>query len=499
MKLFTIGDSLSQGFMSLSPARTDLCYSTLISHALGINNYTYPEFKFGGIGINLENVLRSLEVKFGNDIKGIEWAGVLCAINDTIDLSEDHYERKEGREDMPYDGGNIEYFDNISVAGFQIADAWNITPGLCADHIKYRENKKNKSDNFLQGPCSSFFRNGLKVLNPSLKKEYMNFTQLDWLDSHHNDSNGQGVENLILFLGANNALASIVSLQIVQTPNDADYRPHKLNYYQRKDKKWNLWHPVDFELEYEELIARVNGIMSKKKDGWNVFVGTIPLVTICPLIKGVGESHFVEREGRDCVYFKYYTYFPYEEDFATQSNLYLSFQDALFIDDCIRQYNQSIRKIIAMYNEKNGREAYHVVDICNALNEMALKRNDYNPTYKYPDYFTNKYPRVDTKFYNVDRQGNLKQGGLFSLDGVHPSAIGQGLLAYEFLKTYDKVYDTGLKDTMNWNEIFNSDSLYSKPISLINEIYQHDNFTNKIIDNWIKKNLRGYLTKADIS
>ena len=31
MKLFTIGDSVSQGFMSLAAARTDLSYSTLLA------------------------------------------------------------------------------------------------------------------------------------------------------------------------------------------------------------------------------------------------------------------------------------------------------------------------------------------------------------------------------------------------------------------------------------------------------------------------------------
>ena len=35
-KLITIGDSISQGFMSGGAARTDLSYSTLIAQSLGI-------------------------------------------------------------------------------------------------------------------------------------------------------------------------------------------------------------------------------------------------------------------------------------------------------------------------------------------------------------------------------------------------------------------------------------------------------------------------------
>ncbi|MEH2111365.1 MAG: hypothetical protein V7K39_02220 [Nostoc sp.] len=35
MKLFTIDDSISQGFTSLAAARTDLCFSTLIAKQVG--------------------------------------------------------------------------------------------------------------------------------------------------------------------------------------------------------------------------------------------------------------------------------------------------------------------------------------------------------------------------------------------------------------------------------------------------------------------------------
>jgi hypothetical protein len=47
MKLFTVGDSISQGFMSLAAARTDLLYSTLIARAMGLKlgeEYSCPEW-----------------------------------------------------------------------------------------------------------------------------------------------------------------------------------------------------------------------------------------------------------------------------------------------------------------------------------------------------------------------------------------------------------------------------------------------------------------------
>ena len=39
MELFTIGDSISQCFMSLAAARTDKCYSTLLANILGVKKY----------------------------------------------------------------------------------------------------------------------------------------------------------------------------------------------------------------------------------------------------------------------------------------------------------------------------------------------------------------------------------------------------------------------------------------------------------------------------
>lgn len=39
MKLFTIGDSISQGFMSLAAARTELSFSTLIAQCFGQSSF----------------------------------------------------------------------------------------------------------------------------------------------------------------------------------------------------------------------------------------------------------------------------------------------------------------------------------------------------------------------------------------------------------------------------------------------------------------------------
>lgn len=82
---------------------------------------------------------------------------------------------------------------------------------------------------------------------------------------------------------------------------------------------------------------------------------------------------------------------------------------------------------------------------------MAYKRNNGQPTYDFPDYFDFIYPMVNTKYYHTDSEGRVRQGGLFTLDGVHPSAISQGLLAYEFLKVMNAAGVVMFMDKNAWD------------------------------------------------
>lgn len=488
MKLFTIGDSISQGFMSLAAARTDLSYSTLLAQKLGLQiqkDYSFADWN-ERIPLDVETIMRRLNQRYGANISNIEWLTVLQTINDVVDRAEDYYESGDGNPEKPYGDGSIEAFNNVAVWGFELADAWQVTPRLCADEIG-QSRRRFFNDGYLTGPDSPMYRTALKVLNPSLKKKYEDFSQLDWLEKHA--AAAAGIENTVLWLGANNALGTVTSLKINQTPNNRDLRPHKVGHVERlKVRKWNLWHPEDFAEDYQVLLDKVDAIMQKNKaTDWKVFVGTIPLVTIAPLTKGVGETTDM-GDGKG-IYYKYYTYFPFEIDFARESGVHLTMQDAVHIDDCIRSYNKSIIKITDGLNTKNGKKRYHVVDICKALQEMAYKRNNSQPTYDFPDYFDFIYPMVNTKYYHADVGGQMKQGGLFTLDGVHPSAIGHGLLAYEFLKTMNAAGATDVKGKIvsakftddEWRTIFNNDTLYSKPITLMQELYGKQDLAKHVV------------------
>ncbi|PSB14009.1 hypothetical protein C7B76_17785 [filamentous cyanobacterium CCP2] len=503
MKLFTIGDSISQGFMSNAAARTDLSYSTLLAKAFGLKpdcrntngaNYFYPEWKAHGVKQNIEAILRHLETKYGSNITRSQWLSTrpLQSISSVLQRSKHYYEQGEGAADRSYHHSDIDYFHNVAIQGFSIADAWAVKPSLCEKQIAKVNQRQQPKGDFLkwvgnavlqkifperQGANAAFHRIALKVLEPNLECP-KNYSQMDWLEFH---AKNEGVENLLLWLGNNNALGTVLDFKIRQTPNDPDILVHKLSQPERWEKGWNLWHPRDFELEYAELLDRVDSRMENNQYAdWKVFLGTIPMVTVIPFAKGVGETTEVKRGDETWIYYEYYTYFPFEAEFAIQTGKYLTMQDVIHIDDCILEYNKTIQKLVDEKNQQHGQQRYFIVHLSQHFSELAYKRNNGKPTYKFPDDFHFRYPPVNTKYYHADERGNLKQGGIFSLDGVHPSAITQGLIAHEFLKTlrYAGVHPIA---ELNWAEIFASDTLYTQPIKIMQEIYRKDWLAMRLI------------------
>ncbi|WP_119460504.1 hypothetical protein [Rhodospirillaceae bacterium SYSU D60014] len=263
MKLFTIGDSISQGFMSLAAARTELSFPTLIARCLGLRpgiDYAITFWGAGGLPINVETVLRTLERRFGNDVSGvIEWPQAVVMINQLIDEVETYYERGPGNIALPQ-AGATEWFPNVSVAGFTVADAWLVTPEWCLRQIASDQREHGilaeAEDGFFALPNRRFERTAAAVLNPSRSPHYNGFSQLRWLQFH---AEREGVENVLLWLGSNNALGTVVRLQIRETRDAPD---HPLDMAVEKRNGFNLWTPEHFEDEYDELLRRVHAILT---------------------------------------------------------------------------------------------------------------------------------------------------------------------------------------------------------------------------------------------
>ena len=366
--------------MSGAAANTHLCYSALLASAIGEANHRYlywdPRYK---TKVDLERILRKLERRFGPNISGLEWAGVLSTINSVLDPAEEYFEFGEGRlgQAVPPSiaaRGIQTGFHNVAVEGMDVADAFMVTPNKCRKVIESGRSKVLK-DNWLQGASYPFYRNAYRVLNPQGsdgEAQFGDFSAVDWLKY---TSEEEGVENVCLFLGANNALGTILDLKIVQSEHRSETPIWEVDRQKRQD--WNLWHPAHFRQEYEELLKRViEALKNNKHDDWHVFVATVPMVTIAPLAKGVGEKRVVTDPGnpdKKSLYYQYYTYFPLSLNSAMATNKFLKFEKALFIDETIAEFNKIIIELVDKANVDIGEDRFHVVDISKSLSEMAWK------------------------------------------------------------------------------------------------------------------------------
>ena len=156
-----------------------------------------------------------------------------------------------------------------------------------------------------------------------------------------------GIETLVVGLGANNALRSIVSLKVAWSGDDFDCLKTKDQY--------TVWRPEHFRQELRELEARVADLKARHVIWWSV-----PHVTIAPLAHGVGNKPFYSR------YFTRYTYvFTRDERFDANIAGSLTNDEARVIDAAIDSYNRMIKSVVKKARRR-GLDWYYF-DVCGLL------------------------------------------------------------------------------------------------------------------------------------
>ena len=76
---------------------------------------------------------------------------------------------------------------------------------------------------------------------------------------------------------------------------------------------------------------------------------------------------------------------------------------------------------------------------------------------------------INTEFLRLDKDKKIIKGGIFSLDGLHPTTIGYGLMANVY---YISMVQAGVKfqKKMDWDHIIAEDSLITNPPVLLKEL-----------------------------
>jgi hypothetical protein len=203
-------------------------------------------------------------------------------------------------------------------------------------------------------------------------------------------------------------------------------------------------------------------------------VANVPHVTMAPAARGVA------RMGReDSRYFPYYTR-PWisDGDFDAREDPHITEQQARAIDCAIDQYNEVIAASVRQAR-LDGLDWY-LFDVATVLDRMAQRRYIETPAarpawwrpYPLPPAVEALRPKPDTRFF-ASGPGGRTEGGLFSLDGVHPTTIGYGILAQEVIRLMelagvtffagDGVTPRASPVNVDFERVIRRDSLISDP------------------------------------
>jgi hypothetical protein len=409
-RLVTIGDSLTHGFQSGAIFNTDLSYPAIIAHEMGwLDSFRRPSYPgFGGLPINIEYLVRTLQKEYGEKINWWELAPAVFTLRDLMDDIEDYWERGAGSLVPNRRGIN----HNLAVYGWDLRDVLDRNAEVCQ-----REIKAAKDDLAKQVVENANERAALRVL-PTEKPADRKLTVLDAAEALGDDG---GIETLIVFLGANNALQTVTRLQVVWSAAGYDDLAKK--------QAFTVWRPTHFRAELKELVKAV-----EKIDARHVIWGNVPHVTIAPVARGVDKKM---RPGSR--YYPYYTrvWIP-DDDFDAKDDPSITGNEARAIDAAIDQYNEAISDVVRA--ARKAKRDWYLLDIAGLLDRLAARRYITDPQarpdwwrpYELPAELQSLLPVPNSRFFAAGPQGRT-DGGLFSLDGIHPTTVAYGIVAQEFI------------------------------------------------------------------
>ncbi len=451
-----MGDSLAQGFKNGGIYRTDLSFPALLNRAMDHNSkMTLPSFSAqAGIPINMEVLIRGLEEEFGEEISILNSVQTGHHIYSTLKRIKSYWEGqvislKNEDQQTPY--------HNQAVWGFSISDSWLLNEKFCREYIR---NNKPQYSVFSVLPDKAMYTTARLVLNPSFDENFENHSQID--NIRELSDNG-GIENLIACLGHNNVVGAVTKLKIIFSEESDLNAPFN-------DRKCTVFRPEHFEQELRILYEKLNGMNIKR-----VFVPTIPHVTIPPAIRGVNKDLCVPKDG----YFDYYARFwIWDEDFDPEKHPHLTRDDAIKLDEIVDQYNHTIKKLADEYD-------FVVVPVGRYVQAAARRRHLPETISPFPDGFIEALqknpktsfmvnekgePNISTDYLRINETtGKVEKGGIFSLDGLHPSTIGYGLIANIYKMSMEK-HGVKFNQEIDWDYVIENETLVTDPPKLLHNL-----------------------------
>jgi hypothetical protein len=483
-RLVTVGDSLTHGFMSGAIFRTDLSWPAIVAFEMGLqaDEFRFPTYEWptgpGGLPLDLERLARALEARYGDRVDWWEIAAAGLWVRSYMDDIEDYWETGPGAA-TPETGSP---FHNMAVYGWDVLDALLLDAKIVAARIK-----KPKDDLLAQVVEDNGDRAGLVVLQ-RMRAGNRPRTVLE-AAATMSQARGQGIETLVVMLGANNALGSVAGLQPCWTSD----RYLDLSPVERLAAKgrFNVWRPAHFAADWALLVDKLRRVKAE-----HIIVSTVPSVTIAPIARGVAGK--VRPDSR---YFPYYTR-PWitDKDFDPKRDPHITESEARAIDSAIDEYNATI--IASVEEARHDGLDWYVFELGGLLDSVATRRYINSPwarpewwkPYDLPPALKALDPTPNTRFFRAGSQGRI-DGGLFSLDGVHPTTIAYGLIAQEVIKVMETagVVFADRNGTpragpirVDFNRLVAADTLISDPPAVISPTLGMLGWLDERLD-WVKR------------
>jgi len=454
-KLVAIGDSMAQGFKNGGVYRTDLSFPALVARSFDPPiTFDTPSFTAQtGIPINIEMLVRGLQDELGDQISWNNYLRAGTHIYSTLRRIKNYWEGQmkplRVNRELPY--------NNQGVWGFSNSDAWLINEKYSRNFI---ENNQKRYSVFNVLPDHAMYTTARLVLNPAFNTDLENNTMIDNARLLH--ENG-GVENLICCIGHNNIVGAATNLKLIYSDENDLNTPHG-------ERKCTVYRPEHFEKETRILYQKLSTIGVER-----IFVPTIPYITIPPAIRGVNE----DRSAGNGKYFDYYTRFwIWDEDFNPERHPHLTRRDAITLDQHVDEYNAIIQNLADEFG-------FHVVPVGRHVQAAARRRFGAENIRPFPPEFVEALKKNKDTSYLVDEKGhprlstdyirlaenstNVERGGIFSLDGLHPSTIGYGLIANLYKEHMQKA-GVNFGKPFDWDFVIKNETLVTNPPILLNDL-----------------------------
>lgn len=448
-KLVVLGDSTSQGFQNGGVYRTDLNFPNFLQKCWDpAPDFEQPLFTAqAGIPLNLEVLARGISDEFGDTTEWNEYLPAISHLYTTLKRVKKYWEGGikplQRQRETPY--------HNQSVWGFSMNDAWMVTEQNSREHI---ETQPETFSIFDMLPDHAMYVTSRLVLNPSFGEKFKDHTQIDnvqYLQDHG------GIENLIVTMGHNNIIGAVSDLKLVfSEEEELEKFPSERNY--------TIYRPEHFEIEFRKLAEKVSKIGAER-----IITQTIPYVTIPPVTRGVNLD---DSSKKNIGYFEYYTRFwIWDSDFNPDIHPHLTKEEAITLDQHVDEYNTIIREVAEEYG-------WITVPLNRYVSGVARRRLGGKKRIPYPQEFReamarnpmtehlvsgSDMPKLSTDYIRIDEEsGKVYKGGIFSLDGIHPTTIGYGLVAYIYKKTMEE-HGIEFDKPLDWDHIISSDTLVTDP------------------------------------